>query len=386
MFYLNSYTLMEITKPNYVHSWVSADHVSDSRNIFSSYVASMYWSCTTITTVGYGDITPKNDTDRVFVFFAMILGAGMYGYIIAALGNIISDMTAVSSIRRKKMMELSLFMDAKGLPAKLRSKVRESYRFWLERVSMYKEEEILVSLPQDLREKIAIHYAKKVFSEPDNLFSNAHPQFVAKVLPMLRPVLFQPYSTIVLQDDIAESMYIITKGILDVEVWIMMKESQQVEEELERERMDNEERTPLSLLPALSSVPSSVPPPNRTPGQKNGCVSLNSNASSLLKTKLSAPAPVLHSLPRSRIHKKSTKIATLLPGQIFGAMSILRPEQHLRRNASVKNRDHFCELFCIHRHEVVNTWLTYPTVSNYLLELTVRYSRSQNVYKCYFLC
>lgn len=105
---------------DFVHSWVFADDVSDKNSVFSMYVAAMYWSCTTITTVGYGDITPKNDGDRIFVFFAMLLGAGMYGYIIAAMGNIIADMTAVTSIRRKKMMELSLFMNAKGLPARLR--------------------------------------------------------------------------------------------------------------------------------------------------------------------------------------------------------------------------------------------------------------------------
>ena len=72
----------------------------------------------------------------------------------------------------------------------------------------------------------------------------------------------------------------------------------------------------------------------------------------------------------SNIQEHHKKIATLLAGQIFGEMAILRPEQLLRRNATVKCRDHFCELFRIHREQVVNTWLTYPTVRAHLLGLT----------------
>ena len=116
------------------------------------------WSCTTITTVGYGDITPQTDAGRLFVFFAMIVGAGMYGYIIAAMGNIVADLSVVSSMRRKRMMELSLFMDSKGLPSELRAQVRESYRFWLERMDMFHEEKILKALPHDLRDcRHALH-------------------------------------------------------------------------------------------------------------------------------------------------------------------------------------------------------------------------------------
>ena len=54
-------------------------------------------------------------------------------------------------------------MDAKGLPSGLRSKIRESYRFWLERVDMFHEEKIMKALPQDLRETVAQHYARKIF-------------------------------------------------------------------------------------------------------------------------------------------------------------------------------------------------------------------------------
>ena len=68
-------------------------------------------------------------------------------------------------------------------------------------------------------------------------------------------------------------------------------------------------------------------------------------------------------------HTHHRTIATLLAGDIFGEMAILRPEQSLRRTATVKARDYFVELFEVSREDVVNTGLTYPKVREYLLQL-----------------
>lgn len=38
------------------------------------YVASVYWATETITTVGYGDITPISTAERIVAMFVMLLG------------------------------------------------------------------------------------------------------------------------------------------------------------------------------------------------------------------------------------------------------------------------------------------------------------------------
>jgi hypothetical protein len=39
------------------------------------YLYAVYWALTTLTTVGYGDITPTNDVERVYSLFALLIGA-----------------------------------------------------------------------------------------------------------------------------------------------------------------------------------------------------------------------------------------------------------------------------------------------------------------------
>ena len=44
---------------------------------FDKYIAALYWSSMTITTIGYGDIAPKTNEERIFVIVAMLAGARM---------------------------------------------------------------------------------------------------------------------------------------------------------------------------------------------------------------------------------------------------------------------------------------------------------------------
>ena len=54
-------------------SWFQVDDIGNT-SMMSRYLAAVYWATTTITTVGYGDITPNTDAERIACIFGMIVG------------------------------------------------------------------------------------------------------------------------------------------------------------------------------------------------------------------------------------------------------------------------------------------------------------------------
>lgn len=62
-------------------------------------MAAFYWTVTTITTVGYGDILAYNNVERIYCSVIMIIGVFLYSYTIGSLSSILLNLDA----RREKL-------------------------------------------------------------------------------------------------------------------------------------------------------------------------------------------------------------------------------------------------------------------------------------------
>jgi len=91
----------------YNGTWLSNFSEYFSENI-SLYYVSFYWTITTITTVGYGDISGTNNYERMFASFVMVVGVILFSIANGALASIISSLDGQSGEYEDKLNTLIL--------------------------------------------------------------------------------------------------------------------------------------------------------------------------------------------------------------------------------------------------------------------------------------
>lgn len=76
--------------PNPSRTWIGAA-MQDfrSQSLWTRYVTSMYWSMTTLTTTGYGDLHAENTGEMLFDIFYMLFDLALTSYIIGNMTNLI---------------------------------------------------------------------------------------------------------------------------------------------------------------------------------------------------------------------------------------------------------------------------------------------------------
>lgn len=55
---------------------------------FELYLSAAFWSFTTIATVGYGDIYPVTDAEKLFSTVAMIVACGVFAFVVGMIGSL----------------------------------------------------------------------------------------------------------------------------------------------------------------------------------------------------------------------------------------------------------------------------------------------------------
>jgi voltage-gated potassium channel len=73
--------------------------VEGQANGFTSIPTSVYWAISTVTTVGFGDITPKTDLGRLISSFMMLMG---WGILAVPTGIVTAEMAAQRQMQRSQ--------------------------------------------------------------------------------------------------------------------------------------------------------------------------------------------------------------------------------------------------------------------------------------------
>ena len=121
---------MHLMRMDHQKSWwmVYCDGVEFCRGGASvAYIISVYWAVTTLTTMGYGDITPATPAEFIYTIVVMLIGVSFYAYIASNVSIVLSNLNESGAEFKNNMDKLREFMMRKRLSFPLRRRLRKYF-------------------------------------------------------------------------------------------------------------------------------------------------------------------------------------------------------------------------------------------------------------------
>ena len=190
-------------------SWVVRLGYMDNSNL-ELYIISFYWTLTTVTTVGYGDITAGTTIERIYNLFIMSFGVLLYSFAIGSLSSIVSTLDQKSEEMNQKLQILSSIKKEFNLEQGIYDKVRKVIKYDLSRNQKDKMV-FLQELPNKLRIELSQIMHDKVIQN-FYFFRDQPSDFFAYVAPLLKPVKFSKNDYLYKCQDMIDEMYFVAKG------------------------------------------------------------------------------------------------------------------------------------------------------------------------------
>jgi len=96
---------------NEENNWIvvakAADKLEEDPQPYDLYSLAFYFVITTVTTVGYGDITPVNIYERIFCYVLMVIGVVSFSFASGSLSSIISNYDSSQASLQERLLLLN---------------------------------------------------------------------------------------------------------------------------------------------------------------------------------------------------------------------------------------------------------------------------------------
>jgi hypothetical protein len=181
---------------------------------FKDYVMGAYWAVTTLTTVGYGDISPVGEAARLYTMLVMMVGVIIYGLIIGNISNVMQQEKAHKTEQREKVVELAHFLKNYQIPMRLQEDIFNYYNHYVFEKNQ-KQSKIMDELPVELQAEVndfvKVHMLRDV-----PLFKNASQECLTDMVRCFKSKTLSPHEEIIRFGEVGDEMFFISHGVVDI--------------------------------------------------------------------------------------------------------------------------------------------------------------------------
>ncbi|KAM7370746.1 hypothetical protein PAMP_010269 [Pampus punctatissimus] len=183
-------------------------------SVRSSYIAALYFTLSSLTSVGFGNVCANTDAEKIFSICTMLVGALMHALVFGNVTAIIQRMYSRRSLYHTRMKDLKDFICVHRLPQQLKQRMLEYFQTTWSVNNGIDANELLHDFPDELRADIAMHLNKDILQLP--VFKGASRGCLRSLSLHIKTSFCVPGEYLIRQGDALHANYFVCSGSLEV--------------------------------------------------------------------------------------------------------------------------------------------------------------------------
>ncbi|XP_071493359.1 potassium voltage-gated channel unc-103-like [Diadema antillarum] len=182
------------------------------------YVSSLYFTLTTLTTVGFGNIAPSTDAEKLFAICMMLIGSLMFACIFGNMTAIIERLYAGISRYQQQLNLVKEFVKFHNVPNPLQSRLKEYFKHawvYMNGNDFHEVAEVMKDFPDFLQADISLHLNRNLLRE-SNAFRGVNHGCLRALSMKFQTTHTAPGDILIHKGDSLNVMYFISRGSLEI--------------------------------------------------------------------------------------------------------------------------------------------------------------------------
>ncbi|XP_053095865.1 potassium voltage-gated channel subfamily H member 6 [Pangasianodon hypophthalmus] len=188
---------------------------SSGPTIKDKYVTALYFTFSSLTSVGFGNVSPNTNSEKIFSICVMLIGALMYASIFGNVSAIIQRLYSGTARYHTQMLRVREFIRFHQIPNPLRQRLEEYFQHAWSYTNGIDMNAVLKGFPECLQADICLHLNRTLLQNC-KAFKGSTKGCLRALAMKFKTTHAPPGDTLVHAGDVISALYFISRGSIEI--------------------------------------------------------------------------------------------------------------------------------------------------------------------------